>query len=247
MRYAQDNDKVLLIDSPYMPASQPLSLTDDPEIRRTRKILLILLSGILVLAVLGTIGSITGNGVTNNSEYSSRGVQIGRSLISVVFLSFGYLVAHRYSKIGLLVVLAVLGTIGSIAGNGVTNNFGYSSRGVQIGRSLISVVFLSFGYLVAHRYSKIGLLVFAWLNIIGLVISGIVVMLLFVLGLVSLTNPSSVNNTQAYGILIGESIVFFVVIVIIIAAFILQIVIVKFAFKLARLIEANKSSFRQQI
>ncbi|CAF4531728.1 unnamed protein product, partial [Rotaria socialis] len=103
MRYAQDNDKVLLIDSPYMPASQPLSLTDDPEIRRTRKILLILLSGILVLAVLGTIGSITGNGVTNNSEYSSRGVQIGRSLISVVFLSFGYLVAHRYSKIGLLV------------------------------------------------------------------------------------------------------------------------------------------------
>ncbi|CAM4936784.1 unnamed protein product [Rotaria socialis] len=107
MRYAQDNDKVLLIDSPYMPASQPLSLTDDPEIRRTRKILLILLSGILVLAVLGTIGSITGNGATNNSEYSSRGVQIGRSLISVVFLSFGYLVAHRYSKIGLLVIVIV--------------------------------------------------------------------------------------------------------------------------------------------
>ncbi|CAF3127670.1 unnamed protein product [Rotaria socialis] len=187
----QNHEKVVAMDTPYMPVSQLLSLNDDPEIRRTRKILLVIL--------------------------------------------------------GVLFVLAVLGTIGSIAGNGVTNNFGYSSRGVQIGRSLISVVFLSFGYLVAHRYSKIGLLVFAWLNIIGLVISGIAVMLLFVLGLVSLTNPSSVNNTQAYGILIGESIVFFVVIVIIIAAFILQTVIVKFAFKLARLIEANKSSFRQQI
>ncbi|CAF3127706.1 unnamed protein product [Rotaria socialis] len=191
MRYAQDNDKVLLIDSPYMPASQPLSLTDDPEIRRTRKILLILLSGILVLAVLGTIGSITGNGVTNNSEYSSRGVQIGRSLISVVFLSFGYLVAHRYSKIGLLV--------------------------------------------------------FAWLNIIGLVIDGIIVVLLFVAGLTSLTNASSVNNSQTNGMLVGGSTAFFVVIVIIIAGSIVQIVIVKFAFKLARLIEAKKASFCQQI
>ncbi|CAF3230728.1 unnamed protein product [Rotaria socialis] len=191
MRYAQDNDKVLLIDSPYMPASQPLSLTDDPEIRRTRKILLILLSGILVLAVLGTIGSITGNGATNNSEYSSRGVQIGRSLISVVFLSFGYLVAHRYSKIGLLV--------------------------------------------------------FAWLNIIGLVIDGIIVVLLFVAGLTSLTNASSVNNSQTNGMLVGGSTAFFVVIVIIIAGSIVQIVIVKFAFKLARLIEAKKASFCQQI
>ncbi|CAF3632865.1 unnamed protein product [Rotaria socialis] len=191
MRYAQDNDKVLLIDSPYMPASQPLSLTDDPEIRRTRKILLILLSGILVLAVLGTIGSITGNGVTNNSEYSSRGVQIGRSLISVVFLSFGYLVAHRYSKIGLLV--------------------------------------------------------FACLNIIGLVIDGILVVLLFVAGLTSLANASSLNNSQTNGMLVGGSTAFFVVIVIIIAGSIVQIVIVKFAFKLARLIEAKKASFCQQI
>ncbi|CAM4936780.1 unnamed protein product [Rotaria socialis] len=191
MHTAQEKDNAVLIDSPCMPASQPLSLTDDPEIRRTLKILLILLSGILVLAVLATVGSVAGNGVTNNSEYSSRGVEISRSLIPVVFLSFVYLVAHRYSKIALLV--------------------------------------------------------FVWLNIIGLVIAGIILVLLFVVGLTSLTNGSSVNNSQTNGMRVGGSIVFFVVIFIIFAAFILHIVIGKFAFKLARLIEAKKPSFCQQI
>ncbi|CAF3691895.1 unnamed protein product [Rotaria socialis] len=208
MHDAQDNDDTVLMSSPHIPAaqdkgnavlitslrtpaSQPSSLTDDPEIRRTRKILLILLRTILVLAVLATIGSIAGNVVTNNSEYSSRGVEISRSLIPVVFLTFGYLVAHRYSKIGLLVS--------------------------------------------------------SWLNIIELVINAIIIVLLFVACLTSLTNASSVNNSQTNGMLVGASIVFFVLIVIIIAALILHIVIGKFAFKLARLIEAKKSSFCQQI
>ncbi|CAF4535257.1 unnamed protein product [Rotaria socialis] len=88
---------------------------------------------------------------------------------------------------------------------------------------------------------------FAWLNIIGLVIDGIIVVLLFVAGLTSLTNASSVNNSQTNGMLVGGSTAFFVVIVIIIAGSIVQIVIVKFAFKLARLIEAKKASFCQQI
>ncbi|CAM4987701.1 unnamed protein product [Rotaria socialis] len=114
MHTAQEKDNAVLIDSPCMPASQPLSLTDDPEIRRTLKILLILLSGILVLAVLATVGSVAGNGVTNNSEYSSRGVEISRSLIPVVFLSFVYLVAHRYSKIALLVVCINCGVFFSL-------------------------------------------------------------------------------------------------------------------------------------
>ncbi|CAF3522522.1 unnamed protein product [Rotaria socialis] len=88
---------------------------------------------------------------------------------------------------------------------------------------------------------------FAWLNIIGLVIDGIIVVLLFVAGLTSLTNASSINNSQTNGMLVGGSTAFFVVIVIIIAGSIVQIVIVKFAFKLARLIEAKKASFCQQI
>ncbi|CAF3127688.1 unnamed protein product [Rotaria socialis] len=180
-----------MVASSTLPVSKPFSLTEDPEIKRARKILGIILGVLIVLTVLSTIGSIAGNGVANNSEYSSRGVEIGQSLISVVFFSFGYFVVHRYSKIGLLV--------------------------------------------------------FAWLNIIGLVIDGILVVLLFVAGLTSVTNGSSVNNSQTNGMLVGGSTAFFVEIVIIIAAFILQIVIVKFAFKLARLIEAKKSSFRQQI
>ncbi|CAF4334185.1 unnamed protein product, partial [Rotaria magnacalcarata] len=103
MQYAQDNEKFVAMGSPYMPVSQLLSLTDDPEIRRTRKNLRILLGVLLVLAVLGTISSIAGVGITNNSKYSSRGAEISQSIISVVFLSFGYLVVHRYSNIGLRV------------------------------------------------------------------------------------------------------------------------------------------------
>ncbi|CAM4967961.1 unnamed protein product [Rotaria socialis] len=60
-------------------------------------------------------------------------------------------------------------------------------------------------------------------------------------------NASSLNNSQTNGMLVGGSTAFFVVIVIIIAGSIVQIVIVKFAFKLARLIEAKKASFCQQI
>ncbi|CAF1625958.1 unnamed protein product [Rotaria magnacalcarata] len=191
MDYAQDNGKVLLIDSPYTLASQRLSITDDPEIRRTRRILLITFGVLLVLAALGTVSSIAGNRITNNSKYSSDGVEIGRSLISVVFFSFGYLVAHRYSKIGLLV--------------------------------------------------------FAWLSIIGLVIGGIVVVQLLIVGLTFSTNARSINNSQTNGMLVGASTVFFVVIVIFVVASIIQIVIVRFAFKLAKLIEVKKSSFRQQI
>ncbi|CAF1625952.1 unnamed protein product [Rotaria magnacalcarata] len=187
MQYAQDNEKFVAMGSPYMPVSQLLSLTDDPEIRRTRKNLRILLGVLLVLAVLGTISSIAGVGITNNSKYSSRGAEISQSIISVVFLSFGYLVVHRYSNIGLRV--------------------------------------------------------FAWLNIIDLVIVGIALAILVICGLVVVSTTSSVVDAEQKGILVGLSMVVIIAIILIIAGFILQIIIVKLAFKLARLIEAKKSLF----
>ncbi|CAM4965179.1 unnamed protein product [Rotaria socialis] len=103
MKYEQGNENAVMVASSTLPVSKPFSLTEDPEIKRARKILGIILGVLIVLTVLSTIGSIAGNGVANNSEYSSRGVEIGQSLISVVFFSFGYFVVHRYSKIGLLV------------------------------------------------------------------------------------------------------------------------------------------------
>ncbi|CAF4383817.1 unnamed protein product [Rotaria socialis] len=151
--------------NPYVPVSQLLSLADDPEIRRTRKNLRILLGVLLVLTVLGTISSITGNGIVNNSKYSSRGTEIAQSIISVLFLSFGYLAAQRYSKIGLRV--------------------------------------------------------FAWLNIIELVIMGIVLAILVICGLVVVRAASSAANGEQKGILV-LSIVVVVVIIAVIIGLILQ-------------------------
>ncbi|CAF4792577.1 unnamed protein product, partial [Rotaria socialis] len=42
MHYAQGNEKLVLTANPYTPISQPMPLTEDPEIRRTRKIVLII-------------------------------------------------------------------------------------------------------------------------------------------------------------------------------------------------------------
>ncbi|CAF3379955.1 unnamed protein product [Rotaria socialis] len=186
MQYAQNNEKIVVMGNPYVPVSQLLSLADDPEIRRTRKNLRILLGVLLVLTVLGTISSITGNGIVNNSKYSSRGTEIAQSIISVLFLSFGYLAAQRYSKIGLRV--------------------------------------------------------FAWLNIIELVIMGIVLAILVICGLVVVRAASSAANGEQKGILV-LSIVVVVVIIAVIIGLILQVIIVKMSFKLARLIEAKESLF----
>ncbi|CAF4910036.1 unnamed protein product [Rotaria socialis] len=105
MKYEQGNENAVLVASSTLPVSKPFSLTEVSEIKRARKILRIIL-GVLIYNWFDA-----GNGVANNSEYSSRGVQIGRSLISVVFLSFGYFVAHRYSKIRLRVSKAKLQAI----------------------------------------------------------------------------------------------------------------------------------------
>ncbi|CAM2726260.1 unnamed protein product [Rotaria socialis] len=174
MQYAQGSEKVVLTTSPYMPVSQPLSLNEDPEIRRTRKVLLIIVGVCLGLAVLGVVSSIVG--------------------------------------------------------------------------SEAPIIFLSFGCLVAYRYSPTGLKVFAWLNVVGLVILGIGVIVCIFFGFVSLTVVASAANDRGQGIQVGVSImVLLFVTIILIAAFILQIVIMKLAFKLARLIEAKKSLPHQQI
>ena len=48
MQYEQDTDKVTMMNSPDTVASPVLLLAEDPEIKRTRKILLIILGVLLV-------------------------------------------------------------------------------------------------------------------------------------------------------------------------------------------------------
>ncbi|CAF4243644.1 unnamed protein product, partial [Rotaria sordida] len=43
MQYKQEGEKVGMINTSWIPVSKPLSSTEDPEVQRTRKILLIIL------------------------------------------------------------------------------------------------------------------------------------------------------------------------------------------------------------
>ncbi|CAF3771104.1 unnamed protein product [Rotaria sp. Silwood1] len=101
MQYKQGSEKVDMINTSYIPVSRPLSLTEDPEIQRTRKILLIILSA---FSVISTISAISGNGMSNSMQETRRGTQIGQSLISLLFYGFGIFVAYRYYETGLRVV-----------------------------------------------------------------------------------------------------------------------------------------------
>ncbi|CAF1525081.1 unnamed protein product, partial [Rotaria magnacalcarata] len=91
------------MDSSHKPLSQPLLLTEDPEIRRTRKVLLITIGVVLGLSVLGTITTIAANGILYFSKHPLLGPAIVQSPISLILFIFGCLVIYRYSPIGLRV------------------------------------------------------------------------------------------------------------------------------------------------
>jgi hypothetical protein len=48
MQYKQETEKVAMMNSSYMTVTKPLSLTEDREVQRTRKILIIILGVCLV-------------------------------------------------------------------------------------------------------------------------------------------------------------------------------------------------------
>jgi hypothetical protein len=48
MQYKPENEKVAMVAGPYTPVIRPLSLTEDREVQRTRKILMIILGVCLV-------------------------------------------------------------------------------------------------------------------------------------------------------------------------------------------------------
>ncbi|CAF0997331.1 unnamed protein product [Rotaria sordida] len=191
MQYEQGSEKVDMINTPYIPVSRPLLLNEDPEIRRTRKILIIILGVCLALSVVGMINAVSGSEVRH-------GMQDGR-------------------------------------------------RGVEMGQSVIAILFYSFGIFVAHRYYQTGLRVFAWLGIIELVIFSIIIIVIICFAITATAAANITDDDMNKSILIGASVAIFFVIIICIACLILTIIIVKFAFKLARLIDAKRSLTIQQI
>ncbi|CAF4007127.1 unnamed protein product [Rotaria sordida] len=103
MQYKQGSEVVSMINASHTSVQRPFSLNEDPEIKRTRKILLTILSVFLALSVIGTISAIYENGISNSTQGTQGGVRIGQSLISVLFYGFGIFVAYGYFETGLKV------------------------------------------------------------------------------------------------------------------------------------------------
>ncbi|CAF1247590.1 unnamed protein product [Rotaria sordida] len=120
------------------------------------------------------------------------------------------------------------------------SKYGYLYLVVLIGVILILIVFYSFGIFVTSRYHHTGLRVFAWLNIIYLIILGITL-----IGLFLLLIPQIIHVNNRKGGPIGLASAFAIAmlllfIIICLTAFIITVFIVKFVFKLVRLIANNK-------
>jgi uncharacterized YccA/Bax inhibitor family protein len=91
-----------------MVAARPVPLTENAEVERTRKILLIILSVCLVgvlllskrdvfpsmsraLSMLGAISGIVDSSVQDQANGTRRNSQIGENVIAVLFYAFGIL------------------------------------------------------------------------------------------------------------------------------------------------------------
>ncbi|CAF3440416.1 unnamed protein product [Rotaria socialis] len=93
-----------MMDSPIQPPVKPISLTADPQIQKTRKILLIVLGMLVVLSAISTIADICKTTIREDSvRRPPRGVPIVESLVLHLVYSFGFFVTYRYHKLSLQV------------------------------------------------------------------------------------------------------------------------------------------------
>ncbi|CAF1314055.1 unnamed protein product [Rotaria sordida] len=89
MQHTQKTEKVGMIILPSILGSKSSSVTEDPQIQRTRKILLIILGVCFVFSVLSTITVISGTAVPNRMQEAQRGAQIGQCITSVLLYGLG--------------------------------------------------------------------------------------------------------------------------------------------------------------
>ncbi|CAF1316318.1 unnamed protein product [Adineta steineri] len=149
--------------------------------------------------------------------------------------------------LGVCLALSVVGTISAISESKLEGDIGVPRRSSQGGHSFISMLYCSFGIIVTYQYSQNGLRVLVCLGIIMLVIMGIVatIILCLAIGAVAFLNYTDNNEKQA--MIIGVSLGAFIFLLTYAVDFILTVIIVKFAFKLARLIDGNKHLTTQRV
>ncbi|CAF0872362.1 unnamed protein product [Rotaria sordida] len=113
MQYEQGSEKVNIVGAHNTLIAKPLPMNQDPEVQRTRRIFLIVLGVCLALCLMNAINAIFGHNSQHHIKQTQRGVQVGQSLISIAFYTFGIIATYRYSQIGLR-VFAWLGIISLI-------------------------------------------------------------------------------------------------------------------------------------
>ncbi|CAF0857419.1 unnamed protein product [Adineta ricciae] len=107
----------------------------------------------------------------------------------------------------------------------------------QLVSILIAFVYYGFGVLVTYRYYQTGLLAFAWLGFVSLLLMLAVVIVILIGVIITTSHLGFVK-----GILVGV-----IFIVICLAASLLQIFAVRYAFRLSKLLRSTKRFTIEQI
>ncbi|CAF1325118.1 unnamed protein product [Adineta ricciae] len=165
------------------------------------------------------------------SSNDDRQLQRTRKILLIVFGIF----------LGLSIFSLAMPFMGvSTATYGLERN--YTPQFVQ---SILSIAFYSFGYYVAHNYHPIGLRVVAWIMIISAVFLCLTTIGVFILLIVIMAGVEFPREFQSLAVFGG--VLLSVVAVVSLIVFIVEIILIKLCFKLARLIDARDKFLHQQV
>ncbi|CAF2072161.1 unnamed protein product [Rotaria magnacalcarata] len=118
-------------------------------------------------------------------------------------------------------------------------------KNLIVEQAVLSVILNTFGLFAIFGYRRTGLLVFAWLNIVELIfISIVIAFILFAFGaVIFVASQRSVDN--AY--IMAPTIIIVIEAILLFSYFAVKTFIVKYSFKLARIIKANKQFITQKV
>ncbi|UJR11264.1 hypothetical protein I4U23_015446 [Adineta vaga] len=140
---------------------------------------------------------------------------------------------------GILFILSVIDLILGINGVKFLHDQGIYVIVYHIIQASAWILLNGFGLFVAYKYHRIGLIVFAWLNIILIVVLGILIMtILSVVGWLFFSKKLHQNA--------GPSRFIAILSIVGIAFILIRIFVIKIALKLARLIKENKKIIDEQ-
>ncbi|CAF1509654.1 unnamed protein product, partial [Adineta steineri] len=98
MQHELGTENVVMMNNSDVSTTRPLELVKDPQLQRSRKILLIILSICLGLCLIGTFAEIV-----NYAGNSKKITDVVGSIASIAYYGFGLWVSYKYSEIGLRV------------------------------------------------------------------------------------------------------------------------------------------------